>query len=80
MPASRRRFLGYGLAGVAAAAAAGLGGAELISSGDLPGKGALDALDGACSVAAPDLATRSTPAFRPWPARCPGAPAVIRRW
>jgi len=59
--ASRRRFLGCGLAGVAAAAAVGLGGAELISSGDLPGKGALDTLDGACSVAAPDLAPYAPP-------------------
>ena len=60
-PASRRRFLGYGLAGVAAAAAVGLGGAELISRGDLPGKGELDAIDGACSVTAPDLASYAPP-------------------
>jgi S-formylglutathione hydrolase FrmB len=59
--ASRRRFLGYGLAGVAAAAAAGAGGAELISRGELPGKGALDAIDGACSAAAPDLASYAPP-------------------
>jgi S-formylglutathione hydrolase FrmB len=54
---SRRRFIGYGLVGAAAAAVAGVGGAELISRGDVPGKGALDSIDGACSVAAPDLAS-----------------------
>jgi S-formylglutathione hydrolase FrmB len=59
--ASRRRLLGYGLAGLAAAAAVGVGGAELISRGELPGKGALDAIDGACSVAAPDLASYAPP-------------------
>ena len=59
--ASRRRFLGCGLAVVAGAAAVGVGGAELISRGDLPGKGALDAVDGACSVAAPDLASYAPP-------------------
>jgi enterochelin esterase-like enzyme len=58
---SRRLFIRYGLAGVAAAAAVGLGGAELISRGDLPGKGELDAIDGACSVAAPDLAPYAPP-------------------
>jgi enterochelin esterase-like enzyme len=58
---SRRAFLGYGLAGAAALAAAGVGGAELISRGDLPGKGELDAIDGACSVAAPDLAPYAPP-------------------
>jgi len=59
--ASRRRFLGCGLAVVAGAAAVGVGGAELIRRGDLPGKGALDAIDGACSVAAPDLAPYAPP-------------------
>ena len=59
--ASRRRFLGCGLAVVAGATAVGVGGAELISRGDLPGKGALDAIDGACSVAAPDLAPDAPP-------------------
>jgi S-formylglutathione hydrolase FrmB len=59
--ASRRRFLGYGLAGLAAAAAVGLGGAELINRGDLPGKGELDAIDGACTVAAPDLKPYAPP-------------------
>jgi S-formylglutathione hydrolase FrmB len=59
--ASRRRFLGCGLALVAGAAAVGVGGAELISRGDLPGKGELDAIDGACSVAALDLAPYAPP-------------------
>jgi S-formylglutathione hydrolase FrmB len=58
---SRRRFIGYGLAGVAAVAAAGFGGVELISRGDLPGKGELDAIDGACSVPAADLASYARP-------------------
>jgi S-formylglutathione hydrolase FrmB len=61
MQASRRLFIRYGLVGAAAAAVAGLGGAELISRGDLPGKGELDAIDGACSVAAPDLAAYARP-------------------
>ena len=61
MQPSRRRFIRYGLVGAAAAAAVGLGGAELISRGDLPGKGELDAIDGACSVAAPDLAAYAPP-------------------
>jgi enterochelin esterase-like enzyme len=60
-PGSRRAFLGYGLAGAAAIAVAGVGGAELISRGVLPGKGELDAIDGACSVAAPDLASYAPP-------------------
>jgi S-formylglutathione hydrolase FrmB len=62
--ASRRRSLGCGLAVVAGAAAVGVGGAELISRGDLPGKGELDAIDGACSVAAPDLAPSAPPGPR----------------
>ncbi len=61
MQRSRRLFIRYGIAGVAAAAAVGLGGAELISHDDLPGKGELDAIDGACSVAAPDLAPYAPP-------------------
>ena len=47
---SRRRFLRYGLAGVAVVAAAGAGGFELVNRGVLPGKTMLDDLDGACSV------------------------------
>jgi enterochelin esterase-like enzyme len=42
-------------------AAAGGAGFELVSRGVLPGKGALDRLDGACSVAAPDLTSYATP-------------------
>jgi S-formylglutathione hydrolase FrmB len=58
---SRRRVLVYGLAGAAAVAAAGAAGVELASRGVLPGKGVLDAIDGACSVAAPDLAPYAPP-------------------
>ena len=58
---SRRRVLGYGLAGVAVVAAAGGAGVELVSRGVLPGQGELDAIDGACSVAAPDLASYAQP-------------------
>lgn len=46
---SRRLFLGAGL-GVAALAAAGAAGAELVDHGVLPGKSRLDAIDGACNV------------------------------
>jgi S-formylglutathione hydrolase FrmB len=59
--ASRRHFLGYGLAGVAAVAAVGFGGVELIRRGDLPGKGELDKIDGACSVPAAELASYAQP-------------------
>jgi enterochelin esterase-like enzyme len=45
-------LLGGGLAGVAAVAG---GGFELISHGVLPGKSALDMIDGACAVAAPPV-------------------------
>jgi enterochelin esterase-like enzyme len=58
---SRRHVLGYGLAGAAAVVAAGGVGVELVSRGVLPGKGVLDAMDGACSVAAPDLASYASP-------------------
>jgi enterochelin esterase-like enzyme len=54
---SRRRVLGFGLAGVAVVAAAGGAAVELVSRGVLPGQGVLDSIDGACSVAAPDLAS-----------------------
>jgi enterochelin esterase-like enzyme len=47
----RRLILKASLGGVAVLAGAGAGGLELISHGVLPGKGALDRLDGACSVA-----------------------------
>jgi pimeloyl-ACP methyl ester carboxylesterase len=46
---------------VGAAAAADGAGVELVSRGMLPGKGMLDAIDGACSVAAPDLAPYARP-------------------
>jgi enterochelin esterase-like enzyme len=52
MTSSRRGFLRYGLSGLAVAAAAGLTGFELVAHGQLPGKGELDQLDGACSVPA----------------------------
>jgi S-formylglutathione hydrolase FrmB len=58
---SRRRILGYGLAGIAALAVAGAAGFELIERGVLPGKSELDRLDGACDVAAPDLTRYAEP-------------------
>jgi enterochelin esterase-like enzyme len=58
---SRRRVLGYSLGGLAALAAGGAGAVELVSRGVLPGQGMLDAIDGACSVAAPDLAPYAPP-------------------
>jgi enterochelin esterase-like enzyme len=53
---TRRRVLTLGLAPAAVLACAGLGGAELVSRGVLPGRTLLDKLDGACSVPAPPLA------------------------
>ena len=54
---SRRRLLWGGAAG--AVGLIGLGAAyELIQHGDLPGKQALDQLDGACSVPSPELRYR----------------------
>jgi enterochelin esterase-like enzyme len=50
---NRRRVLALGAAGVAAAAALGVTGVELISHSILPGKAMLGALDGACSVSGP---------------------------
>jgi pimeloyl-ACP methyl ester carboxylesterase len=61
MHPSRRRVLGYGFAGVAVLAAASGAGIELVSRGLLPGEGELDAIDGACSVTAPDLASYAPP-------------------
>jgi hypothetical protein len=52
---TRRRVLTLGLASAATVAAAGVTGLELISRGVLPGKLALDTLDGACSAPAPAL-------------------------
>ncbi len=53
---TRRRVLTLGLAPAAVLACAGVGGAELVSRGVLPGRSLLDRLDGACSVPAPPLA------------------------
>jgi enterochelin esterase-like enzyme len=50
VPWSRRMFLGCSVGAVAALAGGGAAGVELVSHGVLPGKGALDQLDGACSV------------------------------
>lgn len=47
---TRRQILTAGLGGVAGIVIAGAAGVELISHGVLPGKQALDQLDGACSV------------------------------
>jgi len=58
---ARRRVLTYSLAGIAALAVAGAAGFELVERGVLPGKSELDQLDGACDVAAPDLATYAEP-------------------
>jgi S-formylglutathione hydrolase FrmB len=58
---SRRRVLGYGLAGIAALAVAGGAGFELVERGVLPGKSELDQLDGACEVAATELTTYAEP-------------------
>jgi enterochelin esterase-like enzyme len=52
---TRRRALALGLA-PAVVVAAGVTGFELVSHGVLPGKAALDQLDGGCSVPAPPLA------------------------
>lgn len=60
-PASRRRFLRYALGGVAAVAAAGAVGFELVEHDVLPGKSKLDQLDGACDVPAPDLTPYAEP-------------------
>ncbi len=61
--AGRRRFLRYAAGAVVVAAAVAVGAVELIEQGDLPGKSALDQLDGACDVAAPDF----TPYAKPGP-------------
>ena len=49
-------MLGTGLGGLAAVAAAGTGGLELVAHGVLPGQQILDRLDGACAVTGPRLA------------------------
>jgi pimeloyl-ACP methyl ester carboxylesterase len=48
-------MLGAGLGGLVGLAAAGAAGIELVAHGVLPGKAALDRLDGACTVPAPPL-------------------------
>ncbi|MCW2929695.1 MAG: esterase [Actinomycetia bacterium] len=50
VPWSRRMFLGCSVGAVAALAGGGAAGVELVSHGVLPGKSALDELDGACSL------------------------------
>jgi enterochelin esterase-like enzyme len=57
----RRLFLRYLLASVAAVAAAGTAGFELVDHGVLPGKATLDRLDGACSVPPAGLAGYAPP-------------------
>jgi hypothetical protein len=54
-PWTRRRVLTLGLAPAAVLACAGVGGAELVSRGVLPGRTLLDRLDGACSGPAPPI-------------------------
>jgi enterochelin esterase-like enzyme len=56
---SRRRVLTRGLGGLAGLVVAGAVGFELVEHGVLPGKQALDQLDGACSVGAPSLQFRT---------------------
>jgi enterochelin esterase-like enzyme len=57
---SRRHLLTRGLGGLAGLVAIGAVGFELVDHGVLPGKQALDQLDGACSVDAPPLRFRDT--------------------
>jgi pimeloyl-ACP methyl ester carboxylesterase len=52
---NRRRFLGWGIGGVAIFVVAGASGIEMVSHGVLPGKQTLDELDGACTVSSPPL-------------------------
>jgi S-formylglutathione hydrolase FrmB len=59
--ASRRHFLRRALGGIVVAAAAGATGFELVEHGVLPGKSALDQLDGACDVPAADFTPYATP-------------------
>ena len=56
---TRRRVLAAGLGSAAVLAGAGIAGVELVSRGVLPGRGMLEKLDGACSVATPPLASSS---------------------
>ncbi len=57
----RRLFIRAGLASAAGLAAAGAASVELVSRGVLPGKGVLNAIDGACSVTAPGLVPYAAP-------------------
>jgi hypothetical protein len=57
----RRRLLTYGLGGLAAVAAAGVTGLDLISHGVLPGQLLLDEVEGKCSAASPQLRFSSLP-------------------
>jgi S-formylglutathione hydrolase FrmB len=50
---TRRQALTFGLGGLAAVAAVGASGVELVDRNVLPGKGILERVDGACSVSAP---------------------------
>ena len=52
---SRRRLLRWAAGGLGAVVVAGVSGFELVEHGVLPGKLALDELDGACSVKAPTV-------------------------
>jgi enterochelin esterase-like enzyme len=61
MTHARRRFLTYGLAGLAVTAVAGGSAFELVQHGVLPGKSELDQLDGACAVPVADLAAHAAP-------------------
>ncbi|MDE3086970.1 MAG: alpha/beta hydrolase [Acidobacteriota bacterium] len=52
---TRRRLLAAAAAGLGAIVAGGVGAAELVDHGVLPGKSLLDRLDGACSTPVPPL-------------------------
>ena len=52
---TRRQILAAGLGAVAGIVIAGAAGVELVSHGVLPGKQALDQLEGGCSVSSPQL-------------------------
>jgi enterochelin esterase-like enzyme len=57
---SRRRLLAAGLVSAAIVGAGSVAGVELIDHGVLPGRSALDQLEGACAVSAPALVFGST--------------------
>jgi pimeloyl-ACP methyl ester carboxylesterase len=62
---SRRRFLTWGLGTAATVLVGGAGAFELVAHGVLPGKYALERIDGACNVAAPAL--QISPGGRSYP-------------